>query len=93
MTIGPPSAPSPGAGGAPGGASPPGRQTVLVVGDDPVLAGLVQTVLTDEGYVVSVLTTVASDAIRTAVGRLEPDCLLLDGRGPAEYGASWLDAA
>ena len=33
------------------------------------------------------------DAVRTAMGRLEPDCLLLDSRGPADYGDSWLDAA
>ena len=83
MTAGTPSASPP----------PPGRRTVLVVDDDPVLANLVQAILTDEGYLVSVLTTVASDAIRTAVGRLEPDCVLLDSRGPADYGASWLDAA
>jgi CheY-like chemotaxis protein len=27
------------------------------------------------------------------VGRLEPDCLLLDSHGPTDYGDSWLDAA
>jgi DNA-binding response OmpR family regulator len=77
---------------APGGA-PPGPRTVLVVDDDPVLADLVRSVLTEEGYAVSVLTTLTSDAIRAAVGRLEPDCLLLDSRGPTDYGESWLDAA
>jgi CheY-like chemotaxis protein len=40
-----------------------------------------------------VLTTLTSEAIRTAVGRLEPDCLLLDSRSPTDYGDSWLDAA
>ena len=81
MTAGPPAA------------SPQGRQTVLVVDDDLVLADLVRAALADEGYAVSVLTTLRSDAIRTAVGRLEPDCLLLDSRSPTDYGDSWLDAA
>ena len=66
---------------------------MLVVDDDPVLADLVRAALTDEGYAVAVLTTLRSDAIRTAVGRLEPDCLLLDSRGPTDYGDSWRDAA
>ena len=91
MTTDPPSAPAPPSGGAPAGA--PGRRTVLVIDDDPVVAGLVQDLLTDESYAVAVLTTLSSDAIRTAVGRLEPDCLLLDSRGPTDYGDSWLDAA
>jgi CheY-like chemotaxis protein len=77
---------------APDGSSP-GRRRVLLVDDDPVLADLVHNVLTDEGYVVSVLTTITTDAVRTAVGRLEPDCLLLDSRGPLDYGESWRDAA
>jgi CheY-like chemotaxis protein len=72
---------------------PGGHRTVLVIDDDPVLADLVQSALTEEGYAVSVLTTLTSEAIRTAVGRLEPDCLLLDSRGPTDYGDSWLDAA
>jgi CheY-like chemotaxis protein len=87
----PPPPPTPDA--PPGGAPPPGRRTVLVVDDDPVVAGLVQTVLSDEGYAVSVLTALTSDAVRTAVGRLEPDCLLLDSRAPTDDGESWLDAA
>jgi CheY-like chemotaxis protein len=74
-------------------AAPREPRTVLVVDDDPVLSGLVQTVLTDEGYRVAGLTTLSSDAIRTAVGRLEPDCVLLDSRGPTDYGDSWRDAA
>jgi CheY-like chemotaxis protein len=77
----------------PPAAAPPGRRTVLVVDDDAVLAALVQTALSDEGYTVAVLTTLTSAAIRTAVGRLEPDCLLLDSRGPTDYGDSWRDAA
>ncbi|HVG95337.1 MAG TPA: response regulator, partial [Chloroflexota bacterium] len=91
MTTDPPSASASPSGGAAAGA--PGRRTVLVVDDDPVLADLVRAALRDEGYAVSVLTTLSSDAIRTAVERLEPDCLLLDSRSPTDYGASWLDAA
>ena len=78
---------------APPAAAPPGRRTVLVVDDDPVLADLVRAALAEEGYAVAVLTTLRSDAIRTAVGRLEPDCLLLDSRSPTDYGDSWRDAA
>jgi CheY-like chemotaxis protein len=77
----------------PPAAAPPGRRTVLVVDDAAVLAALVQAALRDEGYTVAVLTTLTSAAIRTAVGRLEPDCLLLDSRGPTDYGDSWRDAA
>ncbi len=66
---------------------------MLLIDDDPVVADLVQTLLTDEGYAVSVLTTLTSDTIRTAVGCLEPDCLLLDSRSPTDYGDSWGDAA
>jgi CheY-like chemotaxis protein len=87
MPAGPPSPAPPPPRGAPDAApsgAPPGPRTVLVVDDDPVLANLVRSVLTEEGYAVSVLTTVTSDAIRTAVGRLEPDCLLLDSRGPTD---------
>ncbi|HET7768366.1 MAG TPA: hypothetical protein VFN74_06285 [Chloroflexota bacterium] len=54
------------------------RGTVLVVEDDPAIGGLVQAVLLDEGYAVSVLSQLTGDAVRTAVGRLEPDCVLLD---------------
>ena len=41
---------------------------------------------------VSVLTDVQSDAIRVAVGQLEPDCVLLDGESRSGYGESWVEA-
>lgn len=52
---------------------------MLLVDDDPVL--------TEEGYAASVLRAVTTEAIRTAVDRLEPDCLLLDGRDGLDYDA------
>jgi CheY-like chemotaxis protein len=33
------------------------------------------------------------EAIRTAVERLDPECVLLDGEAPLNYGASWAAAA
>ncbi len=57
-----------------------------------MLGDLVHTVLTEEGYAASVLGAVTTAAIRAAVDRLEPDCLLLDSRGPLDYGESWRDA-
>lgn len=72
---------------------------VLIVEDDPVLGDLVQTILVDDGYTASVLGSalvdrVGADALRGAVGRLEPDCVLLDsgGRGMMPQ-SSWVDAA
>lgn len=73
------------------GARPKGR--VLVVDDDRDITELVYAVLTDEGFAVSLLHDQDLDAIRVAVGRLEPDCVLLDGQGPHGYGHAWGDAA
>jgi len=70
----------------------PGRR-VLVVEDDAAIADVLVTLLRDEGYRVSVLRVSGTDAVRTAVGRLEPDCVLLDGESPHGYGASWGEAA
>jgi CheY-like chemotaxis protein len=66
---------------------------VLIIDDDGDIAELVAAVLTDEGMAVSILSTVSPEAIRVAVGQLEPDCVLLDGGGPAGFGPSWLEAA
>jgi DNA-binding response OmpR family regulator len=83
------------AAAGPGGPPPRGRGrgTVLLVDDDPAVGDLVRDLLTDEGYAASVLGAVTSEALRAAVDRLEPDCLLLDSRGPLDYGDSWRDAA
>ena len=69
------------------------RGTVLVVEDDPDISALVEEILTDEGFVVSLLRAVGPDTIRAAVAQLEPDCILLDGESPLGYGASWTEAA
>jgi DNA-binding response OmpR family regulator len=66
---------------------------VLVVEDDSAIAEVLHAVLRDEGYRVSMLGAVGADAVRTAVGRLEPDCVVLDGESPRGYGSSWGEAA
>jgi CheY-like chemotaxis protein len=76
-----------------GDALPDGRGVVLIVDDDAALAALVRECLTEEGYSAAVLATLTSDALRAAVDSAEPDCLLLDSRGPTDYGDSWCDAA
>ncbi len=68
------------------------KPVVLCVDDDQDIAEVVEAILTDEGYEVSCLYTLDDDALRRAVGRLEPDCVLLDGLNGAEYG-SWESAA
>jgi CheY-like chemotaxis protein len=70
------------------------RPGVLLIEDDAAIAELVRSVLVDEGFAVSVLPGVRSDALRAAINRLEPDCILLDGESSmAGYGTSWTDAA
>jgi FixJ family two-component response regulator len=66
---------------------------VLVVDSDDDVTELVGAMLTDEGYDVRVLTTADHDSIAAEVGRLEPDCILLDGTGPVDFGGSWDIAA
>lgn len=67
---------------------------VLVVDNDENIAELVAAILDDEGYAVTTLTQTDHDAIAEAVGRLEPDCILLDGAGSGpEFGGSWAEAA
>jgi DNA-binding response OmpR family regulator len=66
---------------------------VLVIDSDQDIADIIYAVLSDAGYLVSVLASVDPDVIRTAVGQLEPDCVLLDGASPAGYGTSWIEAA
>lgn len=69
------------------------RGTVLVVESDPVVGDLLYAILSDEGYDTTLLGPVSSDAIRVAVGRIEPDAVLLDGQGPMGYGTSWGEAS
>jgi len=66
---------------------------VLLIDDDADVASVVLAILTDDGYAVSVLVDASHDSILAAVGKQEPDCVLLDGSSRAEYGSSWADAA
>jgi len=63
-----------------------------VIDNDRDVGELVYAILTDSGYSVSVLFDLSSDAVRAAVGRVEPDCVLLDGAN-SSYGESWETAA
>lgn len=69
------------------------ERRVLVVDDDRDVAEVVAAILGDEGYRVTVLDPVTDVAVIEAAGRLEPDCILLDGAGAEEYGQSWAVAA
>lgn len=66
---------------------------VLIVDRDADVAGVVEAILTDAGYLTSAITDHTHEAITRAVGRVEPDCLLLDGSSSPEYGDSWAEAA
>jgi CheY-like chemotaxis protein len=66
---------------------------VLVADNDPNISDLVQAILTDEGYEVDVVHETDHAAITAAVGRAEPDCVLLDGAEGPDYGGSWTEAA
>ena len=66
---------------------------VLIIDDVRDIGELVHAVLTDEGFAVATLYETDPDAIRAAVGRLEPDCILLDSQDVAGYGTSWGEAA
>lgn len=66
---------------------------VLVIDDDGDVADVVSAILTDDGYSVSTLVDISHDSLFATVGKLEPDCILLDGSSQVEYGSSWADAA
>lgn len=66
---------------------------VLLVDNDEDITGLVNAILTDEGYEVTALNEADHASVAAAVGRVEPDCILLDSaEGPA-FGGSWGEAA
>ena len=67
--------------------------TVLCVDDDRDVAEVVQAILADEGYRVSCLYELADDALMRAVGRLEPDVILLDSASASDYADAWNLAA
>jgi CheY-like chemotaxis protein len=65
-------------------------RTVLVVDDDRDVAELTEALLTDDGYTVSSLYATEAVLVLEAVGRLEPDCVLLDSTGATrDFGTSW----
>jgi len=66
---------------------------VLVVDDDDDIANLVQEALSEDGYDVAVLRDSRIEAIEETVGRVRPDCILLDGGIGGGYGESWESAA
>jgi CheY-like chemotaxis protein len=66
---------------------------VLLVENDAQLAELLQVVLSAQGYQVATLPDTSTDAVQAAVERCHPDCVILDGSGPLDYGESWATAA
>jgi two-component system cell cycle sensor histidine kinase/response regulator CckA len=66
---------------------------VLVVEDDPGIREVLDAILVDAGCVVKLLSKVDHDAIVAATTCFAPDCVLLDGAHPAEYGVSWRSAS
>ncbi|MDP9224936.1 MAG: response regulator [Actinomycetota bacterium] len=67
-------------------------RSVLIVDDDQDVGDVIAAVLGDEGYTVNTLADVSVESVRTAIGQLEPDLILLDGAGQSEYGEGWLEA-
>jgi CheY-like chemotaxis protein len=67
--------------------------SVLCVDDDREVAEVVEAILTDEGYRVSCLYELADNALLRAVGRLEPDVILLDSASAVDYDEAWRLAA
>jgi len=65
----------------------------LIVDDDRDIVGLVTAVLSEDGFTVSSLVDHSDGPLLEAVGRLEPDCVLLDSSSHADYGVSWELAA
>jgi CheY-like chemotaxis protein len=65
------------------------KKKIVVVDNDRDIAEIVQTILVDEGFAVSCLYVPSERELKTAIDRLEPDCVLLDGAHGAGYGLSW----
>lgn len=60
---------------------------VLLIDDDEDVADVVVAILTDEEYLVEVLADTSHESVMAAVGKQEPDCILLDGASGPEYGS------
>lgn len=68
-------------------------KVVLVIDDDAGIADLIEDLLTSEGYAVAILRNRARENVQTAVERVQPDCVLLDGYVRGSYDQSWTVAA
>ena len=66
---------------------------ILVIDDDRDVGEVVTAILTDEGYEVTTLAHISDETVRAAIGRVEPDCILLDGVEAADYAEAWATAA
>lgn len=67
--------------------------SILVIDDDRDIGEVVTAILSDEGYDVTALDHISDETVRAAIGRLEPDCILLDGVEAVEYAEAWATAA
>lgn len=70
-----------------------GAPRILVIDDDHDVGEVVTAILSDEGYEVTTLDHISDEAVRAAIGRIEPDCILLDGAEATEYAEAWVTAA
>jgi DNA-binding NtrC family response regulator len=70
-----------------------GAARILVIDDDRDVGDVVTAILGDEGYEVTTLEHISDETVRAAIGRLEPDCILLDGVEAVEYAEAWATAA
>lgn len=68
------------------------KLSVLLIDPDADLAELVVAILSDEGYGITTMTDTSPEVIASAVGRLEPDCVLLDSVG-YDFDGWWAEAA
>jgi CheY-like chemotaxis protein len=71
----------------------PEPMRVLLIDNDEDIRELVAAVLNDEGYEVTSMATAEHEAVAAEVGRIEPDCILLDGANGVGFGGSWEAAA
>jgi two-component system, NtrC family, nitrogen regulation response regulator NtrX len=69
------------------------ERRVLIVDDDEDIANLVEEVLSEDGYTVTIRRDARIEAIQEVVSQVQPDCVLLDGGVNGGYGESWQSAA
>jgi DNA-binding response OmpR family regulator len=74
-------------------AAEPEPLRVLLVDNDRDVTELVTAILSDEGFEVSTVDDTSHESIAAAVGRDEPDCVILDSADGPAYGGSWKEAA